>query len=530
MKKLTSSLLLISFFSAILMLTGCKKTKMATLTTSPVSDLTLVSAKSGGNITDDGNADITARGVCWSTLQTPTIADNITSDGTGAGAFESELTGLTEGTTYYVRAYATNSEGTAYGNEESFTSVAAGMASVTTKAITEITLTSAKSGGDIATDGGAAITAKGICWNTSANPTIANNKTNDGTGATGFVSSITALTQGTIYYVRAYATNKAGTSYGNQVTFTTQALKAPELKTTALSTITLNSAISGGNISSDGGAPVTERGIAWGTATAPTTANHVVTSGTGPGNFVSNITGLTPGTIYFVRAYATNSISTAYGNEIKFSTSISDVENNIYRTVPIGNQLWMAENLRTTRYKNNTPIVFMPDSLMWMHDSIGVPAYSIYRNNTLNKAKYGLIYNWFTIPTGNLCPDGWHVPTQTEYKTMEIAVGIPADSIDTWGWRGNGVGTKLKDSIGWLTGNGTNASGFKAVPSGYRAWNDAQYRALGTINYLWTATDDAINNKPKVAWYRRLDATDHRVYNATTVKNGGKGIRCIKNQ
>jgi uncharacterized protein (TIGR02145 family) len=211
-----------------------------------------------------------------------------------------------------------------------------------------------------------------------------------------------------------------------------------------------------------------------------------------------------------------------------FSTSISDVEGNIYRTVLIGNQLWMVENLKATRYKDNSQIPLVADSLAWM--ALSTPAYCLYQNRPANKDKYGAIYNWFAVNTGNICPAGWHVPKNSEFETLEVVLGIPADSIGTWGWRGNGVGNKMKDSTGWTGGNGDNSSGFKAVPAGYRAWDDSQFRALGTITYFWTATDDAINNKPTVAWYRRLDAADTRVYKATTVKSGGKSIRCLKDQ
>ncbi|HEX2977312.1 MAG TPA: fibrobacter succinogenes major paralogous domain-containing protein, partial [Bacteroidales bacterium] len=154
--------------------------------------------------------------------------------------------------------------------------------------------------------------------------------------------------------------------------------------------------------------------------------------------------------------------------------------------------------------------------------------YSWYRNNPANK-KFGGLYNWFTVAAGNLCPQGWHVPTQMEYRTMEQSVGVPADSTVEWGWRGIGAGTHLKSTEGWNSGNGDNQSGFSAIPSGYRAWVSGQYRALGLITYFWTSTDDAINHKPTVAWYRRLDGTDSRIYNATTEKQGGKSVRCMKN-
>ena len=196
-------------------------TGIPVLSTTAITDITQTTAKSGGNITSDGGATVTVRGVCWSTNQTPTISDNKTTDGTGAGNFVSSISGLTANTTYYVRAYATNSNGTAYGSAMSFTTQAR-FPVLSTREVTDITENSATSGGNITDDGGAPITAHGVCWSTNENPTIDDNKTEDGTGAGSFTSSVTGLEPNTTYYLRAYATNSAGTSYGSIMSFTTQ--------------------------------------------------------------------------------------------------------------------------------------------------------------------------------------------------------------------------------------------------------------------------------------------------------------------
>jgi plastocyanin len=217
----------------ILYISGCSKDSGTTppptvtvpvLSTTGITAITQTTATGGGTVTSAGGGTVTVRGVAWSTSHNPTTADSKTSDGTGTGAFVSSITGLTAGTTYFVRAYATNSAGTAYGSEMSFTTLSGGGAvvpSLTTTAISSITTTTATSGGTIGSDGGASITAKGVVWSTSANPTIADSKTTDGTGTGAFVSSITGLTAGTTYHVRAYATNSAGTGYGSDVSFTT---------------------------------------------------------------------------------------------------------------------------------------------------------------------------------------------------------------------------------------------------------------------------------------------------------------------
>lgn len=293
----------------------------ATLITSPISLITSISATSGGNITSDGGSPVTARGICWSTNQNPTIGLlTKTIDGNGTGIFTSVLSGLTKGTTYYVRAYATNENGTKYGNSQTF-STAVDLPLVTTVSISAITARTATGGGSITSDSGGTITAKGVCWSKSNNPTINNDKTNNGNGTVSFTSNLIGLEPNTLYYVRAYATNSSGTGYGNNVTFTTKSLSVPSLTTSSVSNILAFSASGGGNITYDGGDAVTSRGICWSINPSPTTAlDTKIITGTGTGTFISNMTGLIHGTKYYIRAFATNSIGTSYGDEINFTT------------------------------------------------------------------------------------------------------------------------------------------------------------------------------------------------------------------
>ncbi len=152
----------------------------------------------------------------------------MTTDGNGIGTFTSDLVNLTANTTYYVRAYANNSAGTGYGNEISFTTeeeeAELTPPTVITSEVIDITETTAVSGGNVTDDGGATVTARGICWSTSQNPTIDDNDgmTTDGNGTGTFTSDLVNLTANTTYYVRAYATNEKGTSYGDEMSFTTE--------------------------------------------------------------------------------------------------------------------------------------------------------------------------------------------------------------------------------------------------------------------------------------------------------------------
>jgi hypothetical protein len=221
------AILLLSFFLFQCKKAGTPKVEPVVTPLAPVvtlteaSNITANAASAGGIVTADGGAAVTVKGVCWSsTNTTPTTSDSKTSDGTGTGTFSSTITGLTPGTTYNLRAYATNSVGTGYSSASTFKTLALSP-TLTTTAPTVVTSISFSSGGNITADGGSPVTARGVCWGTATGPTIASNKTSDGTGTGAFVSAITGLTAGSTYYVRSYATNSAGTAYGNEISFKT---------------------------------------------------------------------------------------------------------------------------------------------------------------------------------------------------------------------------------------------------------------------------------------------------------------------
>jgi hypothetical protein len=191
-----------------------------TISTGAITELAATSAKVSGNITNAGGGTVTSRGICWSTNPNPTVNNSKTTEGTGVGQFTSTLTNLLAATTYYARAYGENSRGISYGSEITFTTL--GPPKLTTIAVSNITATTATSGGTIISDGGSPITAKGVVWSTSPNPTIAlATKTDDGTGVGAFTSTMSNLTNNTKYFFRAYATNIVGTSYSEEFSFTT---------------------------------------------------------------------------------------------------------------------------------------------------------------------------------------------------------------------------------------------------------------------------------------------------------------------
>ncbi len=297
---------------------------LPTITTNYVVPITKSSVVTGGNITDDGGAEVTARGVVWSTnsnFDPDTVVVNKSVDGFGTGNFSSTITGLNMSISYYIRAYATNSVGTVFGNQVSVTIFPTAPRLITLE-VTDVGGYTAGSGGEITSDGGAAVTLKGVCWSTHTNPTIDDSRTYNGSGTDTYTSNITGLTPNTLYYVRAYAINKIGVAYGLERTFLTDAF--PTLVATdPVTDIIATTATSGGEITDDGRTPILARGICWSIRNAPTIALSTKTvdkTTTGIGKFVAHMSGLKPETDYYVRAYATNAVGTSYGSQVSFRT------------------------------------------------------------------------------------------------------------------------------------------------------------------------------------------------------------------
>ena len=296
---------------------------LGTVITLPVESITPSTAVAGGNVTSNGHQEITARGVCWSTTNPPTIADSHTTDSTGLGTFTSMVSGLASSTTYYLCAYATNEVGTAYGEIVSFTTEESSVPIVVTNPYSDLLATSVTCGGDVLSDGGMPITSRGICWSDiNPEPTIYNNVIEAGTNGTGeFIVTLTGLNTTTTYYVRAYATNELGTVYGETVSFTTLVPVLPTVTTSPVTDILPYTATFHGEVVSNGGASLSARGFCYGTSHNPTVEGAHTEDGTAGGVFESTVTTLEPTTTYYVRAYATNIAGTVYGEETSFTSS-----------------------------------------------------------------------------------------------------------------------------------------------------------------------------------------------------------------
>ena len=393
---------------------------------------------------------------------------------------------------------------------------------LTTDEVIEITTNSATISGNVTEDGGAEITARGICWGTVTMPTLSDNFKPSGTGPGKFSCVLSELEPNTTYYVRAFAENRVGIAYGNEVTFKT-GIAAPSVTTGQVTGVTNNSAICAGTVTYSGGAPVLEKGICWSQTPDPDLDDSHVSVSTGPDTYTCTLTGLSSGSRYYARAYVKNEGGTAYGEQVVFTTKVVDIEGNMYGTVYIGNQVWMTENLKTTRFNDNSVIPLVEDDTTWVH--LETPAYCWLKHDIQYKNIYGALYNWYTVETGKLCPSGWHVPSDNEFMILEMSLGMTQDQAIGTEWRGTDEGSKMKSKTGWADGeNGTNSSGFSGLPGGYRWAKNGAFNGIGMITYWWSSELNEI-----YGWYRRLDGPNSDVFRSGTSKTGGKYIRCIKN-
>lgn len=418
---------------------------------------------------------------------------------------------------------------------------------VTTNIVTDIATTTATCGGNVVYEGSSAVTARGVCWGTSANPTVEDSHTEDGSGQGSFVSTLTDLTSGTTYHVRAYAINSTDTAYGEEVSFT--AIRVPTVTTTSISSIASTTATSGGNVTADGGANVTARGVCWSTSHNPTTSNSKTTNGTGIGSFTSSLTGLTAGTTYYVRAYATNSAGTAYGNEVSFTTTIPDgsscgtcrdYDGNNYSTVQIGNQCWMKSNLRTKHYADGTAIqAYVQGNPSTPYTT---PYYYSFKyavsGSALNASTYGYGYNGTAVmknasssnsnPSGvqGICPNGWHLPSRAEWNQLINYVqsqsqylcgtsGIAA-ALATSGW--GDPGSSHTCSVGR---NANNATGFSARPTDYTSVCSPYCYDYGYRTYFVTST---LNGQYNYC----VKILDTSVNPSFVSDASGGAVRCVK--
>lgn len=241
--------------------------------------------------------------------------------------------------------------------------------------------------------------------------------------------------------------------------------------------------------------------------------------------FFRTISEFSSNTKYYFKAYAINNVGEAFGNELSFTTleptscetgTVDDNDGNTYNTVKIGEQWWMAENLKTTKYNDGTEIPLVTDNTEWRN--LGTPGFCYFENDEdTYKDTYGNLYNWYAVNTGNLCPSGWHVPTDAEWTQLIDFLG--GDSI---------AGGKMKE-IGlehWasLNAGATNESGFTALPAGYRQESGNFYTYYSLWSFWWTSTDySPYSSYSRYAWWDQPTITRY-----TYDKRFGFSVRCVK--
>jgi uncharacterized protein (TIGR02145 family) len=493
---------------------SCKKEVIPTISTSTVANITATTASSGGVITSDGGAEITARGVCWSTSEYPSTTDSKTVDNGGTGQFVSNISGLTAGSSYHVRAYATNSAGTAYGADLSFTTLGQAPEAIT-QAASDILPTGATLNGTV--NANYLTTTVTFEYGTTSNygqSAAAAQNPVAGSSITAVSSAITGLTEGTVYHFRIKTVNSLGTTYGSDMTFTTLGQK-PTAMTLAACCIRNNGATLNGSVTANYvSTTVTfEYGIttAYGSSIA---ASPGTITGNNSTSVRAILSGLNSGTTYHFRIKAVNSLGTTYGNDMSFPTlsTVTDVDGNTYNYVVIGSQAWMKENLKVTRYRNGDLIgTTIPATLDVSSET--APKYQwAYDGNESNVAVYGRLYTWHAITDSrNLCPVGWHIPSDIEWTTLSTYLGGI-----------NVAGGKMKETgtMHWISPNlgATNESGFTALPGGYRSDNGS-YTSIGLDGHWWSSTD---------TWYRYIWSNSITINSDHSYMPFGFSVRCVK--
>ncbi len=290
------------------------------------------------------------------------------------------------------------------------------------------------------------------------------------------------------------------------------------------------------------------RGICYGTEANPEVTANVIWQEQAPliGTYSTQITNIDAGT-YYVRAVAEDNTGFVYSEELTFTVGVVDIDGNKYRTIKLGNQEWMAENLKVTKYPNGANVPLVTSDLTWLNleDNNSDDAYCYFNNNTSGeKDIYGALYTWAAAMNGantsssnqsgiqGICPDGWHIPSDAEWKELEMYLGMSQAEADDENWRGTNEGSKLAGNEAlWTTGDLTNniefgVTTFNGLPGGYRNYVDGTFPDNNTGANWWSSTESSSST----AWGPSLHYASTGVYRYADYKSGGSSVRCVKDK
>jgi uncharacterized protein (TIGR02145 family) len=503
---------------SISIISSCKeKTAPPVVTTNSAAEITTTTAVSGGVITDDGGDQIISKGICWNSSGNPSIDNFKTIATVGSLSFTSNLTQLSPGTTYYVRAFATNSAGISYGNSVSFTTLGSNP-SLLSGSATSIATDSAVLIGTV--NPNSMPTTVTFEWGTSAsygNTVSVAGSPFTGNAPVNVTANLIGLMPGTTYHFRLVAENSFGTGYTNNATFTTlgqvPAVVADEATNVKITTATLSASVNPNYLLT---AVMFELGTTTGYGET-ITPDQSPLDGANSVNISVDLSNLSPETLYHYRIVATNELGTMTSEDITFTTySAADADNNLYHSVTIGTQTWLSENLKTTKYRNGDIIGTTPDIDTDISGE-STPEYQWYYDGDLNNLSiYGKLYTWYVATDSrNICPAGWHAPSKDEWITLIDYLG----SEDV-------AGSKLKetgDSHWMVNSDADNSSGFTALPGGAR-FVSSLFWGINHAGIFWTTS---FANESSI-WTIFVYADRTNIDYALQAGNNGFSIRCIK--
>jgi len=393
----------------------------------------------------------------------------------------------------------------------------------------------------------------GFCWSETSQPEISDKYNSANLSSDDkFSAEITGLQAGTDYYVAAYL-QQADTviySYNDEKDpehFTTRQYQVPTVGIDSIQKKWYDRAVVWGAVTDSGGRSVLKKGICWSRQPAPD-INDSVAYGIDSESFICQMKNLDENTKYFVRAFVTNEEDTYYSKKDSVfytqpttdSGTVRDINNIEYNTVKIGNQWWMAENMRVTKFPDNNNITAAQNSSDWSILEVADKAYCFYDRSSANRDVYGALYTWAAAMNGygsssanpsgvqGICPDGWHIPSDAEWKELEMFLGMAESDANLVGLREtNKEGLKLKEkgTAHWKGSNeGTNSTGFTALPGGWRQDGTAAFGDLYYCAYFWSSTQTNSNE----AWVRKLQGNLATIERFELNKKSGLSVRCVK--